>query len=160
MNPPVDILFLADAMLGRLSKWLRVLGYDTLYRRHYRPADLDHWVGQGRVLITRDRKTVARLRDAVLITADRVGDQLKGVRNAVALAPDPSRYFTICLVCNETLKAVGPGEPMEPVPDYVVYRNPSGIRKCPSCLRYYWPGSHRASMIRALEGWGFPVPES
>jgi uncharacterized protein len=160
MIPPDDILFLADAMLGRLSKWLRVLGYDTLYRRHYRPGDLDHLVGQGRALITRDRKTADRFGDAVLITADRVGDQLKEVRNAVTLAPDPSRYFTICLVCNETLKAVRDDEPMDNVPEYVFYQNPTTIRKCPSCLRFYWPGTHRARMIRTLEAWGFPVPES
>jgi uncharacterized protein len=160
MNPPDDILFLADAMLGKLSKWLRVLGYDTLYQRHYRLGSLDHLVGRGRVLITRDRKTAARLRDVVLITADRVGDQLKEVRAAVALAPDPSRYFTICLVCNETLKAVESDEPMDHVPEHVFYQNRSGIRKCPSCLRFYWPGTHRARMVRTLEGWGFPVPES
>jgi uncharacterized protein len=160
MIPPDDILFLADAMLGRLSKWLRVLGYDTLYRRHYRPGDLDHLVGQGRALITRDRKTADRFGDAVLITADRVGDQLKEVRNAVTLAPDPSRYFTICLVCNETLKAVRDDEPMDNVPEYVFYQNPTTILKCPSCLRFYWPGTHRARMIQTLEAWGFPVPES
>jgi uncharacterized protein with PIN domain len=159
MNHPDDILFLTDVMLGRLSKWLRVLGYDTLYRRHYRPGALDHWVGQGRVLITRDRKTAARLSEAVFITNDRVGDQLKEVRSAVILVPDPSRYFTICLVCNEALEAVEPQEPMDSVPEYVFYQNPSGIRKCPSCLRFYWPGTHRARMIRTLVAWGFPVPE-
>jgi len=160
MNPPDNILFLADAMLGRLSKWLRVLGHDTIYRRRYGPGALDHWVGQGRVLITRDRKTADRVRDAVLITADRVGDQIKEVRNAVSLGPDPSRYFTLCLVCNETLKSVGADEPVDHVPEYVFYQNPSGIRKCPSCLRFYWPGTHRARMIRTLEAWGFPVPKS
>jgi uncharacterized protein with PIN domain len=160
MIPTYDILFVADAMLGTLSKWLRVLGHDTLYRRHYRPGDLEYWVGQGRALITRDRKTAARFEGAVQITADRVGDQLKEVRNAVTLVPDPSRYFTICLVCNETLKAVGPDEPMDNVPEYVFYQNPTTIRKCPSCLRFYWPGTHRVRMIRTLEAWGFPVPES
>jgi uncharacterized protein with PIN domain len=160
MNATPDILFLADAMLGRLSKWLRVLGYDTVYQRHYGPGSLDHWAGQGRVLITRDRKTAARFRDPVLITADRVGDQLKELRSAGRLVPDPSTYFTICLVCNETLKAAEPGEPMDNVPEYVFYQNLSGIRKCPSCLRFYWPGTHRARMIRTLEAWGFPVPES
>jgi uncharacterized protein with PIN domain len=160
MNPPENILFLADAMLGRLAKWLRVLGYETLYQRHHSPGSLDHLAGQGRILLTRERKTAARHKDVVLITADRVGDQLKEIRNAVDFAPEPSRYFTICLVCNEKLKAVGPDEPMDLVPEYVFYQNPSTIRKCPACLRFYWPGTHRARMIRTLEAWGFPVPAS
>jgi len=160
MNRPDDILLLADVMLGRLSKWLRVLGYDTLYRRFYRPGAIDHLVGQGRVLITRDRKTAGRFSETVLVTTDRVGDQLKEVRKGASLVPDPSRYFSICLVCNEALKAVGPGESADSVPDYVFYQNRSGIRKCPSCLRFYWPGTHRARMIRTLEAWGFPLPDS
>ena len=139
---------------------MRVLGCDTIYRRRYGPGALDHWTGHGRVLITRDRKTIARFKGSVLITEDRVGDQIKEVRSAVSLAPDPSRYFTLCLVCNEALKSVGAEEPMDNVPEYVFYQNPSSIRRCPSCLRYYWPGTHRARMLRTLEAWGFPVPES
>lgn len=160
MNCSGDMMFIADAMLGRLSKWLRVLGYDTIYQRRYGPGALDHWAGKGRAVITRDRKTVARFKDCVLITADRVGDQIKELRNGVSLTPDPSRYFTLCLVCNETLEPVRADEPMDQVPEYVFYQNPSTMRRCPSCLRYYWPGTHRARMIRTLEAWGLPVPES
>jgi hypothetical protein len=40
------------------------------------------------------------------------------------------------------------------VPDFVYHENPSGIRRCPECGRFFWPGTHRDRMLRQLEDWG------
>ncbi|MBI3006700.1 MAG: DUF5615 family PIN-like protein, partial [candidate division NC10 bacterium] len=77
--------FLADAMVGRLAKWLRALGYDTLY---YRDGDdealLATAAAEGRVLLTRDTRLPRASLPAgsLLIQSDRVEDQIREVLRA------------------------------------------------------------------------------
>ncbi|MBW1768681.1 MAG: hypothetical protein JRJ65_16750 [Deltaproteobacteria bacterium] len=106
--------FLADSMLGRLAKWLRVMGYDTYYQ----------------------------------------SEQLQEMKQGGNLTPDRSNWFSRCLICNVRLKEAEAEKARESVPEYVLYENLAGIRFCPSCSRYFWPGSHRERMIRQLEEWG------
>lgn len=151
--------FVADAMLGRLSRWLRVLGYDTVYDPALddptlvRRADVE-----DRVLLTRDRHLLRELRPvrALEVTSDVPLEQLRGVVTALDLVP-PRELFTRCLVCNAVLGApLSPEDASTVVPPKA--RNLSGpVRRCPSCGRVYWPGSHvrrmRTALELALPGW-------
>lgn len=147
--------FVADSMLGKLAKWLRVLGYDTHYQQYYTLGVIAHLVKDHRRLLSRHDETANRYFNALLIQADHVGDQLAELKHKANLAPDPSYWFSRCLMCNTLLEKPVPHEARENVPEYVYFQNMTGIRFCPSCGRYYWPGSHRKRMIRQLEEWGF-----
>ena len=147
--------FLADSMLGKLAKWLRILGFDTRYQAKYREGEIARFLQSGRTLITRDLKAFGIFPGALFIQSDRVGDQLQEIRKAVGLAQDESKWFSRCLLCNIPLREATPEEAGENVPDYVLYENADAIRTCPSCGRFFWPGSHRARMIRQLKDWGF-----
>ena len=70
----MEIRFVADCMLGKLAKWLRVLGYDTHYQRYYRPGEIDQLVKKGRRLLSRHKRITEHYIDAVLIHANGVGD--------------------------------------------------------------------------------------
>lgn len=141
-------------MLGRLAKWLRVLGYDTHYQSRY-PADaMARLVGDGRILLTKDRKTAQKYADALLLASDRVGDQIDEIKGALKLRPQKSVWFTRCLRCNEPLKSAALEEAKAEVPEHVFHESGDALRWCPACGRYYWPGSHRMRMIRQLEAWG------
>ncbi len=142
-------------MLGRLAKWLRVLGYDTHYQSHYRPGVLDKFVREGRLLLSRRSGTTTGYPDALLIRGNRVGEQMIELKERIHLAPDRSHWFTRCLICNAVLEQVNAHEARENVPEYVFYQNMPGIRSCSSCGRYYWPGSHRTRMLKQLATWGF-----
>jgi hypothetical protein len=148
------VQFVADAMLGKLAKWLRILGHDTLYQSHYPPGALDRMMREGRLLLTRSRETAANHPEAVLISRDRVGEQLGELNAKVPLAACPAKRFTRCLICNTPLEEPPPEESREKVPEYVYYENLGKIRFCPSCGRQYWPGSHRKRMVKQLEEWG------
>src|SRR5512133_1147194 len=92
-------------MLGRLARWLRVLGYDTLYEPALGdPALVALANAEGRVVLTRDRRLLRDLRpDRQLeITSERPLEQLHAVIDACALAP-PTELFTRCLLCNVLL---------------------------------------------------------
>ena len=147
--------FVADTMLGRLAKWLRVLGYDTHYQSHYVPGIMDELLTEGAILLSRHRKKVRMYPRAVLLHGNTVGEQIRELREKMDLVPEPSGWFTRCLLCNTKLTVIQPDEIRENVPEYVFHQNISEIKCCPSCGRYYWPGSHKTNMETQLRNWGF-----
>jgi uncharacterized protein with PIN domain len=147
--------FLADAMLGSLVRWLRVMGYDTHYQSHYREEVFGRLISEGRGLLSRNRKMVRRYPGSVLILSDHVHEQILQLREAGLLHADNSKgWFTRCLVCNEILREAEPLESRENVPDYIFHEKAGKICFCPSCKRHYWPGSHRERMAGQLREWG------
>ena len=145
-------------MVGKLAKWLRVLGYDTLYQPFYPRDVMDRFLREGRILLTRQRKKAERFGDkAILIHGNQIQEQLSGLTQVLHIAPPRSAWFTRCLRCNTVLKQASEDEAREKIPEYVFYQNTSGIRICPTCGRYFWPGSHRARMENQLTEWGFPL---
>lgn len=147
--------FLTDTMLGRLTKWLRAMGYDTLYQSRRAIGMTRESLGEGRVILSRDLRILKRYPAALPIRSDLVGDQLLEVREAGYLGVDRPLWFSRCLICNVPLRGAAGGEARENVPEHVFYENASRINYCPSCRRYYWPGSHRQNMIDQLHQWGF-----
>jgi len=144
--------FLADAMLGRLARWLRVLGWDTRYEPEIPDARLVTIANaEERVLLTRDRGLLRDLRPvrALEVTRDEPLLQLVDVVAALALTA-PAELFTRCLVCNVPLIDVPPDEATLVVPPAAVGL-PGPVRRCPSCGRVYWYGSHARRMRVALE---------
>jgi len=150
-----EVKFVADTMLGKLAKWLRILGYDTLYQSYYRPGVIDRVMKEDRFLLSRHKETVDQYTNALLLDAGRVGEQLSDLKRAIPLKPDQSNWFSRCLICNTLLKEAKEDKAQGNIPEYVFYQNIKGIRFCPSCGRYYWPGSHRTKMMDQLREWGF-----
>ncbi len=151
----MEVRFIADSMLGRLAKWLRIMGYDTHYQSFYKKGLIEMLVHGGGMLLSRHRATIKQYPNAVLILSDHVKDQLHEMKNGGSLTPDRSKWFTRCLICNVPLKeAEAEGARMN-IPEYAFHKYTSEIRSCPSCGRYFWPGSHRGRIIRQLEEWGF-----
>jgi uncharacterized protein len=145
-------------MLGRLARWLRVLGLDTTYDPALSDTELVRWAHtEARILLTRDRPLVAELqpRRALLIVSDAPLEQLREVVRATSLSP-PTELFHRCLVCNAVLRPATAVEVAKLVPA-LARALPGPVRRCPSCHRMYWPGSHarrmRAALARALPQW-------
>ena len=144
---------LADCMLGKLAKWLRLLGYDTAYDNTADDPELARRArAEGRVLLTRDRGLAARrgLR-TLLIQSEVLEEQIAEVRQA--LGPPPGPPLSRCAVCNTALKPVSPAEVADLVPPYVL-RTQTEFRYCPGCGRVYWPGTHVQEMRRRIDGLG------
>lgn len=144
--------FLADPSLGRLAKWLRMIGCDTAYWRG--EADRCFLLAaerEGRVVLTRRKDIIGRQHPGVtlFVENDRVEDQLGEVIGKLGLVPDPGSFFTVCLECNVPLQRVRPDEIRDRVPEYV-YRTQRAFRLCPGCGRVYWPGTHRERALGTL----------
>ncbi|MFC1820614.1 Mut7-C RNAse domain-containing protein [Thermodesulfobacteriota bacterium] len=154
----MEIRFLADCMLGRLAKWLRVMGCDTHYQPYYNEGVIDRLVHEGRLLLSRHSSIIDQYPNSLLILSDHVKEQLQEIRSKAHLRVDRSKWFRRCLTCNIPLKDVSIEDARENIPEYVFYQNITSVRFCPSCSRYFWPGSHRNRMINQLKEWGFRHP--
>ncbi|MGH9362847.1 MAG: Mut7-C RNAse domain-containing protein [Thermoanaerobaculia bacterium] len=147
---------LADAMLGALARWLRVLDLDTAYDPALDDAALVAVAAaEGRTILTRDRKLLERrlARHHLLVRSDRVHEQLRQVLEELALRPERERLFSRCLRCNTPLAPVAAEAARPHVPPFVA-RTQESFRRCPGCGRYYWRATHVARMERWLAAAG------
>ncbi len=152
MSAPVK--FIADSMLGKLAKWLRIMGYDTHYRRHYGVGEMGTLIIEGRELLTKNRKAKKRYSPSRLIRSSHVKDQLRELKREGIFTLGKGKRFSRCIICNVELSQADIKSARENVPEYVFYQCMTHIRFCQLCGRYFWPGSHRDSMIQRLEEWG------
>jgi uncharacterized protein with PIN domain/tRNA(Ser,Leu) C12 N-acetylase TAN1 len=143
--------FVADQMLGRLAARLRLLGYDTLTVYDLADSEVTRLAAaDGRILLTRDgplARTQAVPVHRVLATAPR--EQLAEVIAALALSPDPARYFTRCTLCNTPVDAVDEAEVAGELPEGVRGKGLTFAR-CPACAQLYWRGSHVERILADL----------
>lgn len=151
----MEVTLVADTMLGKLARWLRVMGYDILFQSSYPDGILGGHIREGRRLLTRTQALQGMYPDVLIIHSDRVENQVQEAVNGLGLVPDRKKWFSRCLVCNVPLEEAALEERLENVPDYILYENPTGIRHCVGCNRYFWPGTHRERMLQKLEEWGF-----
>jgi len=137
------LAFIADAMLGRLAKSLRLLGYDTAYSPDIEDSELKlRAMRDGRALLTRDhelKETSLPVR-VLLVESDHLEEQLVQVVDEFGLRPGPA-LFTRCLICNVRVEDVQPDAVRDRVPPYV-FRTQSRFARCPSCGRVYWAATH------------------
>ena len=150
--------FAAEAMLGRLARWLRVLGYDTFYDSAVADPVLVRLAeDEQRLLLTRDRHLLRELRPARSLEV-RQDDPLHQLRELVLQLQlqAPQALFTRCLLCNAGLRVLERADALPLLPEGV-RELPGPVRRCPTCGRLYWDGSHvrrmRAAIERVLPGW-------
>jgi len=145
--------FIADRMLGKLAKQLRMLGYDTLY---YRGEDVYPLIRlarqEGRVILTRSTKlTPRRPEDVILrISEDNPLLQLKELIQKGNIEMDEGEAFSRCLLCNALLDPILRMEVEGKVPDFIFHQHKEFFQ-CPQCQRIYWPGSHQDNMQKKIK---------
>jgi len=148
----MDVRFATDRNLGTLAKWLRILGYDTLYERGNADPDfLRRAASEGRIVLTRKRDRTSHSSGGrlVVVKADHVRLQLAEVLEALRLEPDPVKKMTRCLRCNVMLEEIPKERAEGRVPVYV-YAACIRFKGCPACGRIYWPGTHRRHIEESL----------
>jgi len=141
--------FVCDAMLGRLVRQLRLLGFDTVYARG--AGELKEYERQegDRILLTRRSSSDTNAR-MVRIESEHVAEQLREIKGLIGPAIDKERIFRRCIECNTELIEAEKTRIESRVPEFV-YHTHARFRVCPSCGRVYWEGSHTESMKRMLK---------
>jgi hypothetical protein len=151
--PPLSVMkFIADAPLGKLAKWLRILGYDTIYFREKGLTKLiERAEREDRIILTRNRhlKRLSEEKKYLFITQDQPWLQLKEVIQAYNIKKG-EEAFSRCLSCNHPLQNITKSEAEGKVPEYV-YDTQNNFFTCPQCHRIYWPGTHLQRMEEKID---------
>jgi len=149
-------LFLADAHLGGLARFLRMLGYDTLFHDRLQDGEIRRVAGEERrIVLTRDRELLKcrEIARGCYVRAQKPEVQLREVAGRYDLA-SASRPFTLCLQCNLPLEPIEKSQVVTRLPQQVAQLHERFVH-CTGCDRVYWPGSHydrmRAALGRALD---------
>jgi uncharacterized protein with PIN domain len=145
--------FAVDKMLGRLARWLRILGHDVAYGPHLSGRALvERARRERRLLLTRDTRLLRdpNLPPHLFISSDHFREQLLEVARATRLG---AGFLHRCLDCNRTLDAVGKDAVAALVPPYVLATQ-DRFQRCARCRRVYWPATHRTHMVDELAALG------
>lgn len=150
-EPAGEPRFLADAMLGRLARWLRLLGFDTAYDAAIGDPELARRAfEERRIVLTRDRALPEewRLPRVIVLRAESLREQLRELAREIPIRG--GRPFSRCTHCNALLQEAAPLEVAAELPARV-RASQTSFRRCSACRRVYWEGSHVARIRRALE---------
>ena len=144
--------FAVDCMLGKLAKWLKILGFDTVY---FSRIDDDSLIEtartQGRILLTRDNGIIERAADVrtLFIEDEDWKIQLRQVLAVLELKGQVNPHSR-CVECNEGLKPVPKSHVRNLVAPFI-FEHAEDFALCPQCERVYWKGTHSTDMERKLE---------
>ncbi len=148
--------FIVDHNVGKLARWLRIMGYDALFFNGSNDSRMIATaLAEGRVILTRDTQIMQRgvvtrgQLKAILIKSDRPELQIHQVIAALNLDCQ-FRPFTICLECNQPLEVRSKEQVKELVPPYV-FQTQNQYMECPACHRIYWRGTHWQAMTERLQ---------
>lgn len=150
-TPLPTISFIVDVNVGRLARYLRAAGFDTLYDHRWNDEFIANMMqGEKRILLTRDMRLLMRkhVMFGRYVRATQPEKQLHEVLNLFGLTGtlDP---FTRCLECNSLLQKVAKKEILHRL-EPLTRKYYSSFSQCPHCDKIYWPGSHIENMARLL----------
>jgi len=152
--------FIADRMLGRLARWLRLFGYDTIVIKKQEEEDeklLELAEKEGRIIVSRDRvliaKAVKKSIKTYLVQSSEIMEQLREMRREFNISFEPR--MDRCTLCNSAIRKVKPEE-MELVKGKE-YVHPATLERgiefwlCDSCGQVYWLGTHWENIRERVE---------
>ncbi|HOF22107.1 MAG TPA: Mut7-C RNAse domain-containing protein [Bacteroidales bacterium] len=150
-EPLRTLKFIADVHLGKLVRYMRLLGFDTLFERTYDDREIvELSVSQKRVILTRDRQLLKnrRVTHGYWVRSSDPREQIREIADRFDLRND-LKIFTRCMECNGLLSEISKEEVSADLPPRTrqYYQR---FRKCGGCGKIYWEGSHYENMKKEI----------
>lgn len=144
--------FILTKELGRLAKWLRILGFDAAY---FRQDNISSFILQAlrddRIILTRNHRlpkhTGLRI---VLVKAEKIKEQIAETLKALNIQINEDIMFTRCIICNVELMPIDKEKAKDRVAEYV-FETQDNFITCPNCKRIYWSGTHWGNVKKTLD---------
>jgi len=152
----MEIKFIVDNNVGKLARWLRLIGYDTLlFKQKDDGQMIKIALSENRVILTKDAQFMKRRLvtngklKTIHIKQDDPKLQVQEVVKTLNLNYQ-FKPFSLCLECNRALVARNKEEVKNLVPARV-FETQTQYTQCPACQRIYWPGTHWQAMVKKLQ---------
>ena len=147
--------FIADGMLGKIVRWLRMLGHDVHYYRDFEDELLLKMAkSEERFLLTRDRglyqQAKAKTVEVVLIEAEDEAGKLADLSHRFGLKLEIDLTTSRCPKCNEMIKAVSKEDVVHQIPESTA-EYIDEFWRCPRCYQVYWQGAHWKKIEKTLK---------
>lgn len=143
--------FAVDCMLGKLAKWLRILGFDAAFFRRIPDDDLIVLAREeGRILLSRDHGLLERAHHhpGLFVESEDWPEQVRQVMDVFGLW-GRIRPYSRCTACNRVLKSLSKSRAKNLAAPFVLASS-GKFALCPGCGRIYWEGTHRRDMEARL----------
>lgn len=151
-RPLRDIRFILDVHLGKLARYLRLCGFDTLYDNAYEDHEIvSVSASENRIILTRDIGILkySNVQHGYWLRSDQPGQQFSEVIRRFDLK-EQIDLFTRCMECNGIIQQVEKGKVADKLPEGT-RRHYHQFYQCRQCGKIYWKGSHYYSMIKRIE---------
>ena len=151
-TPLRESRFVVDVHLGTLARYLRLLGFDTVWRNDLQDPEIIHCASrERRIILTRDLGILkdGRVTHGYWLRSIDPQAQVEEVVRVFDLGSQLAPYSR-CMECNGTVRSISRREaaPRVPLQVFLVYRD---FSRCESCGRVYWAGSHQRRLGAVIE---------
>jgi uncharacterized protein len=148
------VKFLADGMLGGLTRWLRMLGQDVSFSTQLCDNELLALAkSEIRTLLTRDlelyKRAITRGLEAFYVEGETESSRLAEVAKRYRLTLDIDMNKMYCPICNTPIKQAGREELKDKL-EPNTYRYYERFWRCPHCGQIYWQGAHWKHIMKTL----------
>jgi len=151
-KPLRNPMFVADVHLGRLARYLRMMGFDVVYKNNFNDEEIIHFsLTEKRAILTKDRGILKRneVTHGYWVRSAKVEEQVKEILERFHLQK-VIKEFTRCIECNELLMNIDKEKIMDDLPIKVAQLQ-NEFHKCPSCKKIYWKGTHYNRMLTFIQ---------
>lgn len=136
--------FICDSTLGKLTKYLRLLGLDTVSISNLDTLSQYRQLANPPLLFTKRIKNIS-YQPLVFIHTNNIHEQTKEIENIIKPYINSKTFMTRCIKCNAPLEFVKKEDIESRVPEYI-YHHHEEFKLCPSCKKVYWEGTHAEQM--------------
>ena len=136
--------FICDSTLGKLTKYLRILGFDTISINNLDILNKYKNLADPPLLFTKRIKIIS-YQPTIFIQTNKIQEQIKEIENIIKPYINGKDFMTRCIECNTLLEFVQKEDIEACVPEYI-YHHHEEFKVCPSCKKVYWEGTHAEQM--------------
>lgn len=134
--------FILTPELGRLCRWLRILGYDAYYFKGSDSSLIIKALEEERIIITKRRKIAEeKTIKKIVLEHEKLGKQLNELESKLGIKFTTQALFSRCSNCNAIVAKIEKEKIKDKVPEYV-YQTQEEFYRCPKCKKMFWPGTH------------------